>query len=341
MCLYPKLILNRKYLPNVKNKGQPPQIQDERTRYVPVGCGKCMECLKQKARNWQVRLHEELRIKEGNIYFVTLSFSDKALNELTKAAEKKRKKTIKKLNKLKDKRYSSTYKKLEGYTLDNAIAKLAVRRFLERWRKEYKVSVKHWLITELGQTNTERLHIHGLIWTDINKNTIEKIWQYGNIWIGDYVNEKTINYIVKYLYKTDKIHKYYTPVILTSKGIGNKYLDRIDSKNNKFNDNKTNDRYITRNGIKLPLPIYYRNKIYTDDEKEKLWLMLLDKQKRYINGIEVDISKGEEDYYRLLETQRIKNKMLGYNDDSENWEQKEYEKQRRNLQKLARIKKIK
>ena len=39
-----------------------------------------------------------------------------------------------------------------GYEKDNNIATLSVRRFLERWRKEFKRSVRHWLITELGQT---------------------------------------------------------------------------------------------------------------------------------------------------------------------------------------------
>ena len=39
MCLYPKLILNRKYLPNKKNGGIPPKCPDERLRYVTSACG--------------------------------------------------------------------------------------------------------------------------------------------------------------------------------------------------------------------------------------------------------------------------------------------------------------
>ena len=33
MCLYPKLIKNRRYVPNKKNGGVPPQCPDERLRY--------------------------------------------------------------------------------------------------------------------------------------------------------------------------------------------------------------------------------------------------------------------------------------------------------------------
>ena len=61
MCLYPKLIYNKKYTANKKNGGKIPPVSDERTRYVPVGCGKCIECMKQKKREWQVRLLEEIK----------------------------------------------------------------------------------------------------------------------------------------------------------------------------------------------------------------------------------------------------------------------------------------
>ena len=50
MCLYPRLIENRKYRANGKNGGVIPAIVDHRTRYVPIGCEVCIECRKQKAR---------------------------------------------------------------------------------------------------------------------------------------------------------------------------------------------------------------------------------------------------------------------------------------------------
>ena len=48
MCLYPRLIKNPKYKPNKKNGGQVPPILDSRVLAVPIGCGKCLECKKQK-----------------------------------------------------------------------------------------------------------------------------------------------------------------------------------------------------------------------------------------------------------------------------------------------------
>jgi len=323
MCLYPKIILNRKYTANKKNGGIIPECKDERTKYVPIGCTKCMECRKQKARQWQVRLQEEIRVtKHGQ--FVTLTISTKELLKL-----------------------NTEITGITGYERENEIITLAVRRFLERWRKEYGTSVKHWLVTELGHGTTEHIHVHGIIWTD-KKEEINRIWKYGYTWIGSYVNERTVNYIQKYVSKQDLAHKEYRPKILTSAGIGGNYINRVDAGLNKYKINgETKETYTTRQGIKINLPIYYRNKIYTEEQRELLWIEKLDKQERWVNGIKIDISKGDERYYKVLTEAREKNERLGYGDDKINWERKKYELQRRNLifeqrrdKKLAEIKEM-
>lgn len=303
MCLYPKLIKNKKYISNKKNGGIIPAVLDKRVLVVPVGCGKCMECRKQKSRSWQVRLQEEIKNdKTGN--FVTLTISSEKYKEL-----------------------DEEIKNLTGYNRENAIAKLAIRRFLENWRSKFKKSVKHWLITELGGNGTENVHIHGIIWTK-EKEEIKKKWIYGYSDTGQYINEKSVNYMVKYMTKIDKKHKEYIPVICTSAGIGKNYIEKNKEKH-KYKKNETREDYKTRTGLKLNLPIYYRNKIYTEEEKEKLWLEKLDKNTRYINGIEIDISENENKYYKVLEIERKKNKKLGYGDDEVNWERRRYENERR------------
>lgn len=321
MCLYPKLVNNPKYKANKKNKGIIPKAKDKRALYVPVGCGKCMECKKTKAREWAVRLQEEIRHDETGI-FITLTFSNEELHKL-----------------------ENEIKGVTGYNLDNEVATLATRRFLERWRKTHKKSIKHWLVTEIGGKYSERIHLHGIIWTDKNTEEIRRHWKYGNVWGSDeqkngVVNEKTINYIVKYFHKTDLKHKEYQSKILTSAGIGQGYFKREDWKKNKYKGDNTQEMYKTRQGVKLPMPIYYRNQIYSDEEREKLWLQKLDKKKRYVNGREIDISKGEEKYYKVLEEERLINKALNYGDNEINWERKRYENQRRNFIKLERLKKM-
>ena len=63
MCLYPKLILNKRYTPTKKNKGVIPPCPDERLKYVTAACGECYECRKQKQRAWVTRMTEELKRK--------------------------------------------------------------------------------------------------------------------------------------------------------------------------------------------------------------------------------------------------------------------------------------
>lgn len=326
MCLYPKLIINPKYKVNKKNGGVIPPLNDDRVKYVPIGCKKCIECKKKKKREWQVRLLEEIK-KDNKGTFVTLTFSNE---EYTKIFEK--------------------FKKVvTGYEIDNAIATYAVRHFLERWRKKYKKSIKHWLITEIGGHGSENVHLHGIIWSQ-DREEIKRIWKYGWVWVGytkneknvNYINEKTVNYITKYMLKVDTKNKEYEGKILTSAGIGRGYENSYNSKLNKYFENKTKETYICKNGTRTALPIYYRNKIYTEEEREKLWLEKLDKKERYVLGkkIKVDTEEGEKNYELTLKEAQKKNKELGYGSNEITWQQDQYNRERRNLKIAQRLKKI-
>lgn len=335
MCLYPTLRTNPKYKPNKKNGGHVPPLTDERIKLVPTGCGKCMECRKQKARDWNVRLHEELKTNNKAI-FITLTFSNEKYTETYNAILKRHQEL--------------EIQPPEGYEMDNQIATYAIRHWLENYRKKYKRHVRHWLVTELGHEGSENIHLHGILWLDKNQsiNAILDKWIYGFVWDGNtkngkkenYVNGKTINYITKYVNKADEKHRNYKSIVLCSKGIGKGYTQQSkgDHVKNKYNGNKTREYYRTPTGHKLALPIYLRNKIYSEEEREKLWIQKIDKQERYVNGIKIDISQGEEEYYKALNTARQLNKELGYGDNNKTWEQEEYEKQRRILKQKERMK---
>ena len=166
MCLYPRLIRNKKYTPNQKNggivdysgfiKGE----KDRRALTVPVGCGECMECRKQKAQEWQTRMLEDVRHNK-NGKFITLTFSNKKIKEYAEKVTYKEKKVRNGIKKSwEDKNgkvrvrynYITVKKKivLKGYETDNAIATLAVREWLEKWRKKFGKSLRHWLVSDLS-----------------------------------------------------------------------------------------------------------------------------------------------------------------------------------------------
>lgn len=321
MCLYPKLIDNRKYKPTKKNNYNPPAPpQDPRVLYVPVGCGRCIECTKQKSNGWKIRLHEEIKF-DRDATFVTFTFSEESLNKIKEALGK-----------------ANYY----GYEIDNEIASYAVRHFTELWRKHFKKTIKHFLITELGHNGTERIHLHGICWSK-NKNAIQKIWKYGYVYLGDYVNEKTINYISKYITKTDIHHKEYKQKIFCSKGLGANYLNRRESHNNQFKEIETNELYRYPNGKKGSLPIYYRNKLWTEAEKEELWKQRMDKEERYVLGQRIDmkLETGEKFYNQALKMARLENWAKGYGTDQKDYNQKKYEEKRKKLKQLTYISNLK
>jgi len=360
MCYYPSLIQNKKYLPNKKNGGVVDYAKimsvtfDKRVLTVPVGCGRCIECRKQRAKEWQIRLLEDVR-HNTNGKFITLTFSDESIKKLAKEVTQKETKIVigeksyvdkngKQRKRYKYKKVTEEIK-LEGYETDNAIATLGVRRFLERWRKEYGKSLRHWFITELGHKGTENVHMHGIVWTDEEAKKLEKHWKYGYIYIGEkngkkiknYVTEKTVNYITKYVSKMDFNHQEYKSKIMTSAGIGEGYFLRTDWKTNEYKGEKTKEYYTTRTGHKMNLPIRWRNKIYSDEEREKLWIMKLDKEERWVGGEKVSTKEGYEEYYGVLEHYRRKNERMGYGTNVTDWNRKKYEEDRRNMLTQERI----
>lgn len=272
----------------------PPELTDERKKYVSVGCGKCIECLNKKRRDWIIRLTEEN--KNSNTYFCTLTFSDDSLERLIE---------------------------YNGGDIDNnEIATTAVRLFLERYRKKYKKSLKHWFITEIGKKE-KRIHLHGFIWTDIEEKELDNFWKYGFTQFKKANSEKSIKYCLKYVTKNKMDH---TPKILCSNGIGKSYINSPAGIINKYNGKNTREYYILK-GKKKQLPIYYRDLLYTDEEKDKLWGFKLDKKIRWIDGEKIDISttEGMKKFYDRLKQAQDKYEKLGFKIDKE-WDKKIYRK---------------
>lgn len=335
--------MNGKYKPNKKNGGIIPPLKDIRVKGVPIGCGNCMECRKKKAREWQVRLLEDVKHNKNGI-MVTLTFSDKSILDLSKQLKKIKisRQFVKNVNGKEIKYNKQVIKypeELKGYDRDNAIATEAVRYFTEKWRKKYKKTIRHWLVTELGHNGTENIHLHGILWTDESISEIREKWGYGFIYPRNdheekenYVSERTVNYIVKYIHKQDTINKHYKSKILVSNGIGKGYINSKEAERNKYKANgKTIETYKTRTGHDIAMPIYWRNHIYSEEEREKLWIEKLDTNERYVGGEKINIKHNEEEYYGLVKWYQAKSERLGYGKGKTDWNEKEYEEQRRDI----------
>lgn len=134
MCLYPRFTYNPKYKRNNKNGWEAPKLRDGRLLYVPIECKECIECRKNKSREWHARLMEDIKVHKNGI-FVTLTFSNESLKKLSKDVKGR-----------------------TDWETQNMIATRAVRLFLERWRKatkkKCKTLVNHRIRTQKHRTNT-------------------------------------------------------------------------------------------------------------------------------------------------------------------------------------------
>lgn len=281
MCLYERNIKNPKYLPNKKNNGKPATPKDKRAKIVTIKCGVCKECRQQKVNEWLTRLNEEFK-KNVKKIFVTLTFTNEALNRLPNEP--------------------------------NEAAKRAVRLWMYRIKKSKGKTIKYFLRTELGDENTERLHMHGAIWHEeesLLKKAIE-LWQYGIIDIGD-VNEKSLKYTVKYIWKPDEKHPEFKGITIASKKIGSEWCESEDAK--KIQRRTDLQEYIKdAKGYRHGIPNYWRGKIFDDDEREKRMLINREKQTKFIDGEKFIIknNKEKEIYQKTLEFRRITMEKMGF-----------------------------
>lgn len=317
MCLYPRMIKNKRYLPNKKNGFNPPKCSDKRKEYVPIGCGICLQCRKQKANDWRLRLLEEFKSNSDSAFMGTLTFSNESFDKIEEE---------------------------QGLKEANAVATFAIKRFIDLVRKKttleegYTSRPTYFAITELGQQSTERMHLHCILWTPFI-DIVKKAWKYGNV-VFKPTNNGSIKYLLKYLTKEDEKHKDYIPRIFASRGLGLSMKDSIQVKMCKYNGAETKEYIIGRDGRKYRMPIYIRNTIYTEEQRENLWTFKLDQDIRYVLGTRIEnysTEQGSLNFEKALEAAQKLNERLGYpNGYTDEWKRKSYNVRNNELQALQR-----
>lgn len=264
MCLYFSTIENPRY----KKTGTPNYY----LKYVTIKCGECIECRQARAREWQQRLDAELRFGDKRKpFFVTLTVSDET--------------TLK---------YGIDYQNMheeerlakETYEKENEMMKDLVRKWRNKCEKD-KIKKKQWLITEHGEDNSLRIHIHGIIWTD-DIDKVKKAWTFGFMDIGE-IRESTIGYLVKYIHKIPEFHKNYKSIVLCSPGIGKAYCERKQTKmRHKWKNEATNYKYKMPNGMELELCDYFKKKLFKIGQLEMRRKYISEKGQRWVKGISYD-----------------------------------------------------
>ncbi len=232
------------------SKGDPfanPPIPD---KLISFPCGKCVACRINKKREWTLRLQHEAAFSES-AFFITLTYADANL------------------------KYDSN-----GL---NCPCSRDLQLFIKRLRKRFpKQRIRYMINSEYGD-NTKRVHYHGIIFnlpesildgSDVIKRKgsisyhskdFEALWGLGNAEIAEICPER-IAYCCQYFVDKHTLEGFSPSISLMSRGEGigktavNKLADQVRYYNLTSLPSHT--------GNKVKIPRYYRQKIYTDEERK-------------------------------------------------------------------------
>lgn len=249
-CLKPVKIINPHYL-KLCNGDKRQAYENYRMKVdykITVGCGKCFLCKKSYQSKWRLRLNHEYMYGAHdlkNSYFVTLT-----LNE-------------------------DYYQKALYHSSQ------LIREFLEAYRYQVKKrtgkgkSVFHWIVSERGEKRG-RLHFHGILFDCVlPKYIIEQCWKYGFVSFKQ-LTLKRCGYVTKYITKGNspsacKESVEHQPRVWCSAGIGKCYVELPTVRSLHVTPYGLVP-FIVKNNFVYGMPRYYKQKIFSDEERELLKL---------------------------------------------------------------------
>lgn len=225
--------------------------------HIPVPCGRCPECLKRRVSVWGFRLRKQEEVSD-TAHFITLTYDT-----------------------------DNVPISPNGFmTLD----KTDVQKFFKRLRKIHPKNAQKISYYHAGEYGGKRgrPHYHIIIFNAREKDILRS-WNLGSVDVGT-VSGASIAYTLKYINKgkvvpahpnDDRQPEYAT----MSKGLGANYLTPSVVKHHKKNLKKA--FIVLEDGVKIPIPRYYKDKIYTEKERRK--------QNHYLSKIMVEKPKNMTD----------------------------------------------
>lgn len=202
--------------------------------HIPVPCGKCPSCLARRSRHWIFRLLQEEKIHKTSC-FITLTYSPAALPRSSRGLA----------------------------TLQRADLQLFWKNL--RYRSG-STTLKYYACGEYGE-QFQRPHYHAIVFDAGTEEDIIASWPHGLVHFGK-VSGASIAYTCEYMNKQRKIPLFagddrIPEFSVMSKKMGMNYLDT----NSKLHKQELRSFVVDNNGYKVPMPRYYRDKLFTDDEK--------------------------------------------------------------------------
>jgi len=252
-------------------------------REIYVSCGSCVRCLERRKAEWGFRMAYEMEHSKC-AYFVTLTYAPETVPYTNKGHKTLVPEDLTKFFK----RLRQNEKRKKSPTWENVFNNLCPSD-----------KIKYYAAGEYGESRG-RPHYHAIIF-NASARMIEKSWDKGQVHCVK-ANEATIAYTMKYLDKrygkkqdTRKAPEFQ----VMSEGIGKGYIDKM----RKWHKANLDSLYVTnKSGIKVPMPKYYRDKIFTDDERKEIVRLVSNEMDRQLKEAIGEL--GVEDYHKLQKTTR-------------------------------------
>lgn len=153
--------------------------------------------------------------------------------------------------------------------------KTDLQKYFKRLRKANRNQLKYFAVGEYGG-HTERPHYH-IILFNAKEKTIEYAWrknekQIGQVHFGK-VSEASVGYTLKYMAKLGKIPKHAKDTRkkefqIMSKGLGKNYIEKL--RDWHHNDIEQRMYCNLKDGKKISMPRYYKDKIYNTEQRGRL-----------------------------------------------------------------------
>jgi len=270
--------------------------------HINIDCNQCIECLERRKLEWCFRMAEETRFSK-TAYFTTLTYNTENLpyskygkktlkqKDLTDFLKRLRHhhsklcKPIKKHTKLSTKRFQDGL----TYTVESHLKNLT-----------YLDSIRYVACGEYGEEKG-RPHYHAIIFNASDKH-ITKSWNKGYVYNVAVNSNDAAAYVMKYMDKKtyttqDKLKQ--KEFILFSEGIGKSYIKRMA----KWHKKNLNICYVPNNiGAMIPMPKYYREKIFDENER-KIQVQLIENQLENERNIQIE-QMGLEKYNSSIHTKK-------------------------------------
>lgn len=251
----------------------PYRLKDED---IDVPCGRCYNCLSRRSSGWSFRLMQMEKVST-TAYFVTLTYSQTGV-------------------KFTPKKYMTLYKP----DVQNFFKKLRFQQF-----GRTKSTIKYYVCGEYGGLSY-RPHYHIILFNADLKYLIgEKdaghvsrgnialdgqvpyycsSWPFGHITVGT-VSGASIGYTLKYMHKPFRIPQHGNDDRLPefscmSKGLGLNYLTPAMISWHKAS--LLDRMYLNVDDKKISMPRYYKDKMYTDEERQEILISYLKKPRQEV-----------------------------------------------------------